>query len=215
MLGHDLRGPINVINLCAAQLINDGNRAEHELPHLRRISQSCDRLDHMVKDIVDFTRGRFGEAMNITRVPGNLGTILRDIIDEVQCANPNVAIDFAAGEHLAGEWDSERLSQLLWNLLVNAIQHGNAQQVSVRARKERDQALIEVHNDGPAIPEDVKANLFNPLGRERNVVRNQEGLGLGLFICKEIANAHGGTITATSATDVGTTFTVRLHGRAG
>jgi signal transduction histidine kinase len=215
MLGHDLRGPINVIHLCAALLINEGERTEHGLPHLRQISRSCERLGNMVKDIIDFTRGRFGEPMNITRVPGDLGTILRDIIDAVQCANPNVAIDFAAGEHLAGEWDSERLSQLLWNLLVNAIQHGNAQQVSVRVRREGDQALIEVHNDGPAIPEDVMANIFNPLGRERNVVRNQDGLGLGLFICQEIAKAHGGTITASSTSDAGTTFAVHLNRRAG
>jgi len=70
MLGHDLRGPINAIHLCAALLINKAERSEDELPLGPRILRSCDRLDRMVKDIIDFTRGRFGEPMNITRVPG-------------------------------------------------------------------------------------------------------------------------------------------------
>jgi len=211
MLGHDLRGPINAIHLCAALLINKAERSEDELPLGPRILRSCDRLDRMVKDIIDFTRGRFGEPMNITRVPGDLGTFLREIIDEVQCAYPNVAIDFAARGDLTGEWDSERLSQLLWNLVVNAIQHGSAKQVGVRVENENDRVLIEVHNEGSPIPQHVMANIFNPLGRERNSEQHRNGLGLGLFICKEIVKAHGGTITATSKWNAGTTFVVRFE----
>jgi signal transduction histidine kinase len=148
-------------------------------------------------------------------VPGDLAAILRGIIDEVQCAYPNVAIDFAPGGDLIGEWDSERLSQLLWNLLVNAIQHGSAKQVGVKVENENDRVLLEVHNDGPAIPQDVMTNIFNPLGRERNTGQHRTGLGLGLFICKEIVTAHGGTITAVSTPEAGTTFSVRLRSRAG
>jgi signal transduction histidine kinase len=215
MLGHDLRGPINVIHLCAEILIKNGEHSRDERRHARRISKSCDRLDRMVKDILDFTRGRFGEPMHITRVPADLGTILRDIIDEVQCANPEVAIDFATGGDLTGEWDSERLSQLLWNLVANAIQHGGAKQVGVRVENENDRVVIEVHNEGLPIPQDVMTNIFNPLGRERYSEPHRAGLGLGLFICKEIVTAHGGTITATSAMDAGTTFAVRLNSHAG
>jgi signal transduction histidine kinase len=148
-------------------------------------------------------------------VPADLGTILHDIIDEVQCANPEVAIDFATGGDLTGEWDNERLSQLLWNLLVNAIQHGAAKQVAVRVENENDLVLIEVHNEGPPIPQEVMANIFNPLGRQRSSEPHRASLGLGLFICKEIVTAHGGTINATSALNVGTTFAVRLKSLAG
>jgi len=96
---------------------------------------------------------------------------------------------------------------------VNAIQHGSAKQVGVRVENENDRVLIEVHNEGSPIPQHVMANIFNPLGRERN--SEQIGLGLGLFICKEIVKAHGGTITATSKWDAGTTFVVRLSSSAG
>jgi signal transduction histidine kinase len=214
MLGHDLRGPLNAIHLCATVLIGDGERGEEETRWISRILRSCDRLDHMVRDIIDFTRGRFGEPMHVVRVPADLGVIIRDIIDEVQCTNPNVAIEFAATGDLRGEWDSERLSQLLSNMIVNAIQHGDAKQVNVRAENQNDQVLIEVRNDGPPLAQEVLANLFNPLGRENSTRQHHAGLGLGLFICKEIVKAHGGTITATSTGRAGTTFAVRLNSRA-
>jgi signal transduction histidine kinase len=214
MLGHDFRGPLNTIHLCAALLIKDGERGDDELRCISRILRSCDRLDHMVRDIIDFTRGRFGEPMHVARLPADLGVVVRDIIDEVQCANPNVAIEFAAAGDLRGEWDSERLAQLLSNLIVNAIQHGDAKRVDIRAENQNDQVLIEVHNDGPPLAQEVLANLFNPLGRENSTEQRHAGLGLGLFICKEIVKAHGGTITATSAGNAGTTFAVRLNSRA-
>src|ERR1700677_1247737 len=131
MLGHDLRGPINAIHLSAERLANNKERDVDESRYVRRILKSCENLDRMVRDIIDFTRGRLGEPMNITRMPADLETILRDIIDEVQCAEPNVAIEFTASGDLTGEWDSERLSQLLWNLVTNAIQHGRAKHVEV------------------------------------------------------------------------------------
>jgi signal transduction histidine kinase len=215
MLGHDLRGPINAISLSAELLIKNEERGADDLRYISRILKSCERLDHMVRDIIDFTRGRFGEPMQITRAQADMGAIVRDIIDEIQCANPKVKIDCTATGDLTGEWDRERLSQLLWNLVMNAIQHGKAKQVGVKVENENDQVLIEVHNDGPPIPQDLIATMFNPLVRERNSEHRQAGLGLGLFICKEIVNAHGGTIVPTSTWDAGTIFGVRLNRRAG
>jgi signal transduction histidine kinase len=213
MLGHDLRGPINAIHLSAERLANNKERDVNELRYVKRISKSCEHLDRMVRDIIDFTRGRLGEPMNVTRMTADLGTILRDIIDEVQCAEPNVVIEFAAGGDLRGEWDSERLSQLLWNLVMNALQHGRAKHVGVRVANANDHVLIEVHNEGLPIPQEMMANLFNPLGLEAPAEQHHVGLGLGLFICHEIVTAHKGTITAVSTPDAGTTFTVRLPSR--
>jgi signal transduction histidine kinase len=114
MLGHGLRGPINAIHLSAERLANNKESGVDELRYVKRILKSCEHLDRIVRDIIDFTRGRLGEPMNITRRPADLRTILRDIIEEVQCAEPNVAIEFAASGNLTGEWDSERLSPI-WN----------------------------------------------------------------------------------------------------
>jgi hypothetical protein len=179
-----------------------------------RILNSCQNLDRMVRDILDFTRGRFGEPMHVNRSPADLAVILRDIVDELHCANPNVVIDLAASGDLRGEWDRERLSQVISNLVTNAIQHGKVQHVRVTAGNENDLVLIEVHNQGPAIPQDRLATIFNPLEQERHSNQGRAGLGLGLFICKEIVKAHGGTISATSSRDAGTIFAMRLSNRA-
>ena len=215
MLGHDLRGPINAIHLSAALLANNKERDANELRYVKRIARSCEHLNRMVRDIIDFTRGRLGEPMNITRIPADLGTVLRDIIDEVQCAEPAVAIEFAASGELTGTWDGERLSQLLWNLVINAIQHGRAKHVGVRLEQANGHVLIQVHNEGTPIPQEMMANLFNPLGSEGSAVQRRVGLGLGLFICNEIVKAHKGTITAFSTPNAGTTFTVRLPSQLG
>jgi signal transduction histidine kinase len=211
MLGHDLRGPINAIGLCAALLTDGPDRSADDRRWISRILKSCDRLDHMVKDIIDFTRGRFGEPMRILRVRADLKTVVRDIISEIQCANPAAIINFSAAGPVPGEWDSDRLSQLLWNLVMNAIQHGKAKQVEVKVETENNQVLIAVHNEGQPIPPDALATIFNPLMREGNSDHHPVGLGLGLFICKEIVKAHGGTLVATSTWEVGTTFTVRMN----
>jgi signal transduction histidine kinase len=109
------------------------------------------------------------------------------------------------------------LSQLLWNLVTNAILHGKATRVAVRAANDDGRALIEVHNDGLAIPQEVMASLFNPLGLQGSSAPppHRVGLGLGLFICNEIVKAHEGTITAVSTPEAGTTFAVHLNRRAG
>jgi signal transduction histidine kinase len=104
MLGHDLRGPMNAIHLSAEYLAANEERGEDELRLVNRIAKSCERSDRMVKDIIDFTRGLLGEPMNINRVPADLEAILREIIEEIQCGEPNVVIDFAASGDLAGEW---------------------------------------------------------------------------------------------------------------
>jgi signal transduction histidine kinase len=214
MLGHDLRTPINAIHLSATALVDGGKLRETEVKVALRILNSCQHLNRMVQDILDFTRGRFGEPMRVNRSPADLGVILHDIVDEIQSANPNVVIDLAASSDLRGEWDAERLSQVISNLVTNAIQHGNAQHVRVTADNENDQVLIEVHNEGPPIPQDRLATIFNPLGQEKHSAQLRSGLGLGLFICKEIVEAHGGTISAISSRDAGTTFAMRLSKRA-
>jgi phosphoserine phosphatase RsbU/P len=164
----------------------------------------------MVRDILDFTRGRFGEPMHVNRSPADLRLTLHDIVDELQSANPNVVIDLTASGDLRGEWDRERLSQVISNLVTNAIQHGKAQHVSVTVDNKNDQVLIPVHNQGPAIPQDRLATIFNPLGQERHSNGGRAGLGLGLFICKEIVKAHRGTISATSSREADTIFAMRL-----
>jgi signal transduction histidine kinase len=215
MLGHDLRTPINAIQLSASALFKTGPLTEDGTKCVSRILNSSQRLDRMVQDILDFTRGRFGQPMYVNLTQVNFSAIFRGIIDEIQCANPDIVVELATRGDLSGECDGDRLSQLISNLVINAIQHGKAKQISIRMENENGQVLIEVHNDGLPIAQAAIATLFNPLGRERPSNHSQGSLGLGLFICQEIVKAHNGTITVTSSEDTGTTFAVRLNSRAG
>jgi signal transduction histidine kinase len=110
ILGHDLRNPLNAISLNAMSLAGAKELNEKQLGAVSRILTSVRRLDHMVNDILDFARGRLGTPMAITPVAANLGTLTREIADEVQSANPGFSIDVGTQGDLSGEWDPERLN---------------------------------------------------------------------------------------------------------
>ena len=210
MLGHDLRNPLNSILLSALSLAAAEGLNEKQLGTASRIVSSAQRLNRMVSDILDFARGRLGSPMPITRVRANLGILAREVADEVRSANPEFLVDVQTQGNLDGDWDSERVKQLLSNLLTNAVQHGAEKNVGLSVKGEEDLVLLEVHNEGPPIRKELLGTMFDPLVQGRSSTQNPTGLGLGLFIVKEIASAHKGTVSVTSSEDSGTTFSVSL-----
>lgn len=209
ILGHDLRNPINSISVGAGLLATQGLN-EKQQGTVTRILRSTQRLERMVTDILDFARGRLGSPMPLTLAPANLAGPVREVVDEVRLTHPEVEIDFDSDGDLSGSWDAERIKQTVSNLLMNAAQHGTGTKVSVMAMGQPDSVRLEVHNDGPPIAKEIIATIFDPLvqGKDPNVERT--GLGLGLFIVKEIVLAHRGTITVNSTQDGGTIFSIRL-----
>jgi signal transduction histidine kinase len=210
ILGHDLRNPLNSISLSVTSLAGAEGLNEKQLATVSRILSSVRRLDHMVNDILDFARGRLGSPMPISPVPTNLETIVREVADEVQSANPGFSMDVETNGDLNGDWDSERLKQLLSNLLINAIQHGSGRNVGISAKSEQNIVSLEVHNDGPSIPRKILTTMFDPLVQGGSSDQNRTGLGLGLFVVSQIVSAHRGTIAVASSREAGTTFSVRL-----
>lgn len=213
ILGHDLRNPINAIVMGANLLAKQHPVNEQQLNTVASILRSARRLEGMSRDILDFARGRLGNPMPLTIARGNAGVVVGEVVDEVRLANPASAIDFEAGGHLDGEWDGERLKQMVSNLLINAIQHGDGKSVKVTVRGDESFVVIQVHNRGPLIPEDLFQTIFDPLTRRAS--SRPDSTGLGLFIVSEIAAAHGGTVVVSSSREAGTNFVVRLpHGPA-
>jgi len=210
MLGHDLRNPLNAILLSAMSLARAEGLNEKQLGTVSRIGSSARRLNQMVNDILDFARGRLGSPMPITRVRANLGTLAREVADEVRSANPEFLVDVDTHGDSDGDWDGERLKQLLSNLLTNAIQHGGAKKVGLSVKGEENLVFLEVHNEGPPIRKELLGTMFDPLVQGRSSTQNPTGLGLGLFIVKEIVSAHNGTVSVASSEDAGTTFSVSL-----
>ena len=212
ILGHDLRNPINSISVGAGLLATQGLE-EKQQGTVMRILRSTQRLDRMVTDILDFARGRLGSPMPLTLAPANLAGVVREVVDEVALTHPGIEIKFDPNGDLSGSWDAERIKQMTSNLLMNAVQHGAGNKVTVTAIGEPESVLLEVHNDGEPIAKEMIATIFDPLVQGGDPDVELSGLGLGLFIVKEIVSAHHGTIEVESTLDGGTIFSVRLPRR--
>ncbi|HUS67167.1 MAG TPA: MEDS domain-containing protein [Kofleriaceae bacterium] len=209
ILGHDLRNPLAAITT-AAQLLLSRTEDEQMSRPLSRILSSGDRMARMIGQLLDFTRVRVGQGIPLEPTSTDLEPVLRQVMDELAEAHPGVEMPLVAHGDLTGRWDPDRLSQVFSNLLGNAVQHGKGGRVSVTIDgRAPGQVAIAIHNDA-VIAEERIPRLFEPMtGAEERCDRTQ-GLGLGLFISRQIACGHGGDLTVRSTAGAGTTFTVVL-----
>ena len=214
ILGHDLRSPLGAVITSSQFMLDTGELVEPYLTLTTRIGRSARRMNQMVDDLLDFTRGRLGSGMPIVRAPMDMGQLVRQSVDEMRAARPGSVVQVTTSGALDGNWDSERMSQLLSNLLGNAIQHGTAGEViGVSVQGEASDVVLRLHNGGTTIPKSDLGTLFSPFKRLRagqTVTHDSTSLGLGLYIAQQIVSAHGGTIDVRSSAEAGTLFTVRL-----
>jgi signal transduction histidine kinase len=214
VLGHDLRNPLWSIGTAAEILISDAfpDRVRSIADRIRR---SVRRIELLIDDMLDLTRGRLGGGLVLRATEiSDLEACVRHVVDEVASLHPKRTIHFRVEGQGSVVCDRRRIEQVVSNLLSNAIQHGSSPDpVEVALRHERDEFVIAVSNRGAPIPEGVLPRLFQPFYRAASG-GPRDGLGLGLFIVSEIANAHGGKVDVASSERDGTTFTVRLPRRA-
>jgi signal transduction histidine kinase len=158
---------------------------------------------------MDFNRTNLGLGISVAPSPVDLGEVCAQELEQLRAANPDARLELTAVGDCQGSWDGKRMQQLLRNLVVNAIRHGAPDgTVGVSVVAQETDVRIEVSNCGPAIDSEALEHLFEPLRRGKSDGR-QAGLGLGLYIVREIAKSHGGTAEARSD-DRETVFTVRL-----
>ena len=216
IVSHDLRNPLGGILLGATALSRAEVLDDKSARIASRIQNSARRMVRIVGDLLDLTRGRLGGEIPIVRAPADVGAICENVISELEGGHPNAVIRYEAEGDLRGEWDGDRLAQVFSNLVGNALQHGDTTRpISVQARADGEHVIVVVHNEGPAIAAGARASVFEPMARGQEAGRTSTGLGLGLYIAKELVTAHGGQIDVASAEPHGTTFTVRLPRRAG
>jgi len=215
ILGHDLRDPLSTITMSTQLLLEVPSDANQSRQVVRRIRTVTERLQHMVSDLLDFTRSRAGEGIPITRQRANLHEVVRSAVDEVAASHPEHPVQVHVTGDLDGNWDSRRIGQALSNLLGNAVHHGMEKSpIDVIARGEEREVALAVHNEGEPIPLERQPELFDPLsareGRERAAKHDPNHLGLGLYIAKAIVRGHNGSIDVDSSAEKGTTFTMHL-----
>ena len=198
ILGHDLRNPVNAIsNAVQLQLRSDLDERNKRLALI--ISNATTRTKGLIENILDFASGRLGGGIklnynNVLSIEETIG----QVITELNMAWPEVEVitEIKLSSHLNADY--KRVAQLLSNILGNAITHGDREKaIHVSLKDSKEAKILTVTNSGNAIPADILPHLFAPFSRGK-VKPNQEGLGLGLYIAKEIAIAHGGNISVES-----------------
>jgi signal transduction histidine kinase len=204
VLGHDLRNPLNAILIGMHGLERSPNLAAAERDKVARMSRSAKRMNSMIRDLLDYTRTSAGEFPHNPE-PTDLERVCDDAIDELRASHPDRSITCEVAGNVTGTWDPERLQQVISNLVGNALTHGTGA-VSVRIDGDGHDVMFAVHNDGEPIPPDVLPVLFEPFRRGD---RSPNGLGLGLYIVREVIRRHGGSIEVRSSRDAGTTFVSR------
>src|SRR5215203_207688 len=216
MLGHDMRSPLSAI-LMSASLISKLNAGDRVSDAARRITNSGTRMQALLDDLVDFNRTKFGFGIRITRSELDLQELFESGLQQLRAAHPARQIELGVKGDVRGYWDGNRLQQLLDNLVVNAIKYGEVDApVRVALSGESDVVVVAVSNRGPAIEPALCKQIFDPLTRgppPSDPAQDSDGsLGLGLFISREIAIAHGGNIEVSSDANE-TVFTARLPRR--
>lgn len=200
VLGHDLRNPLSAVAAGLGLLNRREPLSDKGQETLASMKASVDRATALIDDLLDFARGRLGRGITVDRdSAAPLTPVLEQVVAEIRAIAPERAIECSLAIDEPVFCDRNRIGQLVANLLSNAITHGAVDEpVSLRAETGNGQLAISVGNAGPAIPEEVREQLFQPFFR--GAARpSRNGLGLGLFIASEIARAHGGTLDVDSS----------------
>jgi PAS domain S-box-containing protein len=212
-VGHDLRTPLSGVLMGARLLQAHRTLAPPERAAVDRIIRQAERMSRMVHDLLDYSRLRVGQRLTVVRARCDLAATAAEVISAMNVSHPRRAVRLLVHGDTRGEWDTDRLSQVLSNLIANALAYGNPDApVTVRVEPRQEEVLVSVHNEGTPIPPDAMSHLFEPFwrGGARLDKRTSGGLGLGLFIVQEIVRAHGGTLGVRSSRSEGTTFSVAL-----
>ena len=210
ILGHDLRDPLSALVTGSTLLRQVGELSPTQSRIVDRLHASAHRMARMVNQILDFTSSRLGGGIPLKRRTMSLHDLVRALVAERQLEGGGSRIEVELAGDGTGEWDPDRLGQVLSNLLGNALTHGRPDGVvRVSARGAPGSVTLVVHNEGTPIPRELIPLIFDPF-RRADVGKGGHGLGLGLYIAQQIVHGHGGTLTVDSTEADGTTFTAVL-----
>lgn len=209
VLGHDMRNPVAAVDAGVKMLMRDGwtDRSDRIL---RLMLSSVARMNGLIDNVMDLARARLGGGIPLQIEPGRpTRPTVEQVVDEIRSANPDRKVEAIYDIDDSVPLDHLRVAQMFSNLLANAITHGAPDEaVRVQCTVNAGRLAFSVANGGAAISANVLEGLFKPF-RRGDVSDSSEGLGLGLYIASQIAEAHGGKIEVRS-TDFETKFTFHM-----
>jgi sigma-B regulation protein RsbU (phosphoserine phosphatase) len=211
LVSHELRNSLAAITVAGTALTRGAGPSAAAVIG-SRILVSAGRMDGIIRDLLDLGMVAASGSIEINRTPANGHEICRRIVGELETAHPGRQIRLHIDGDATGYWDSDRLEQVVSNLVANALQYGAEDApVSIVSEGSETHWTVSVHNLGDPIPPDDVPHLFDPFKRgsgQRHTGRRN--LGIGLFIVRQVVLAHGGNIQVTSPAMEGTRFVVTL-----
>ncbi len=218
MVSHELRTPLNTLYLetqVRKMHLSKGNLkpfSAEQLPTLiERDQRQIQNMVRLIDDMLDVTRLR-RDALSIRPKPFDLSALARRVIDnlaqQAEAAGSPIGLD--APFDVPGVWDEFRIEQVLTNLLTNALRYGGGKPVEVAIAEREGLATMSVQDRGIGVAEADHDRIFEQFERTEDSRKHAAGLGLGLYITREIVRAHGGTITLESVAGEGSLFRVTL-----
>ncbi|HEV2065190.1 MAG TPA: PAS domain-containing sensor histidine kinase, partial [Thermomicrobiales bacterium] len=216
VVSHELRSPLTPIRgfsqLIARDLQKEGGHQQH-VDWLITLQRHVDRVTRLVDDLLDVSRLRAGR-LQIQRSPVDLVSLCRSVVESRNAtADEHEVVLVATVPELVLDIDDDRIHQVLDNLVGNAVKYapGGLVTVSIAVEGSTGDVVLSVTDEGPGIPVPDQAQLFSPFYRSRSASESAvPGLGLGLYICRELVEAHGGTITVGASPGGGAMFSIRL-----
>jgi signal transduction histidine kinase len=172
-------------------------------------------MTSMVNDLLEYARTQLDGSIPIVHSQVNVEEICRSALEDAKATHPNCPFELKTAGHVFGSFDTHRLQQVFANLLNNAAQYRAGERpVTLQIEGKSDAIAVHIHNFGHPIPPESIKIIFDPLIQleltEKQSGRPATSLGLGLFIARQITEAHGGTISVESNEVSGTTFSVLL-----
>ncbi len=216
IVSHDLRSPVSAILLGAAGLLRGEDLSARQTKSVVRIQSAAERAHRLIRDLLDFTQARLG-GLRVERRMMDFHETLRGVLEEAEATHIGRELQVRLRGDGRGEWDPDRLGQVVQNLVTNALKYSpEGTPVRVETHPGDDSLTLSVHNEGAPIPPERLGTIFEPLQRATgDVDAAGRSIGLGLYIVKQVVAAHGGTVSVQSTFEAGTTFTVRLPRKRG
>lgn len=212
VVSHDLKNPITAIKM-ASQLLQQELQSDRARRLLAGIGGSAERAQRMIIDLLDFASIRMGQGITIRRRQVDILKMVDESVSELRVVFAKVDIrHYSRGRGSFGV-DQDRVQQIIGNLVANSVAYGDLRfPITLTTDVSAENVALSIHNHGPAIDPALVPTLFEPMTRGTDLKDSLRSVGLGLFIVKQITEAHGGTISMISNAVNGTTFTVQLPG---
>jgi PAS domain S-box-containing protein len=209
---HDLGNPLNAVLLLLTKLrrVDPEREPDRVRDGLMAAMRHGQRLGQLLHNLLDLSRLSSGKlTLEVSRV--DMTQLVREVVERhaEQAAEAGCPLRFEAEEHLEGWWDPLRLDRVVTNLLSNAMKFGRGQPVEVRLEQAGAKARLTVRDHGVGIPPEAQRRIFERFEREKSAGKHA-GFGLGLYIVRQLVEAHGGTIRVQSTPGEGAAFIVEL-----